>query len=206
MSISKDKVVRVRMSEELLGKIDNAAKQEERSRSSWIRKTLKNNFKGDDSMKIVDVVELNKNGVEIEKEDSPVADRWFDDNGALPNGNFDENEIAGEWLVIDGKLYIDENTTYAYRTIDNTTLVDLDSFVEEYFYLERKEEVGKSAKLGWEDAECFICFNEWSNDVANNHHFLGCDDEPSKSDKEIIKDFIKYEQNLLNEQIIPEIK
>lgn len=43
----KNKVARVRMSEELLGKIDNAAEQEERSRSGWIRKTLKNNLKGD---------------------------------------------------------------------------------------------------------------------------------------------------------------
>ena len=67
--MSKDKVVRVRMSEELLGKIDNEAEQEERSRSNWIRKTIKNNLKGDDNMQITKSIYITgQNGTYMEAE------------------------------------------------------------------------------------------------------------------------------------------
>ena len=84
-------------------------------------------LKGDDNMEIVDVVELNQRGVEVEEEDSPVATRYFDDNGGLPEGNFVENNIKGRWIVIDRELKANKGII-AYRQIDDTTLVKCDNF------------------------------------------------------------------------------
>src|SRR5690554_2273150 len=71
---------------------------------------------------IVEIVELNEYGVRVEEQDLPLplATRYFDDNGGSPEGNYDENNIAGTWVVLDGKHEIG---TYAYRSIDHCTLV-----------------------------------------------------------------------------------
>src|SRR5690554_3499263 len=71
---------------------------------------------------IVEIVELNEYGVRVEEQDLPLplATRYFDDNGGSPDGNYDENNIAGTWVVLDGKHEIG---TYAYRSIDHCTLV-----------------------------------------------------------------------------------
>ncbi len=69
---------------------------------------------------IVDFVELNEYGVRIEEQDHPLPLHYFDDNGGSPDGNYDENAIAGTWVVVSGKHEIG---TYAYRSIDHCTLV-----------------------------------------------------------------------------------
>ena len=73
---------------------------------------------------ILDIVELNRNGIRIEEENLPlpVVTRYFDDNGGSPDGNYDEDNIAGTWLVVDGRH---EVGIYAYRSIDDITLIKL---------------------------------------------------------------------------------
>jgi hypothetical protein len=75
---------------------------------------------------IIEKVKLNKNGVEVGEEENPLAMRYFDDNGGLPNGNYDEDDIAGFWIHVEG-----EHTNYdmyAYRTIDDTTLIPVEIY------------------------------------------------------------------------------
>src|SRR5690606_2826438 len=69
---------------------------------------------------IVEIVELNEYGIRVEEQDHPLPLHYFDDNGGSPDGNYDENNIAGTWVVLDGKHEIG---TYAYRSIDHCTLV-----------------------------------------------------------------------------------
>ena len=78
---------------------------------------------------IVDFVELNEYGVRVEEQDLPLpfATRYFDDNGGSPDGNYDEDNIAGTWVVLDGKHEIG---TYAYRSIDHCTLVKEKDFIK----------------------------------------------------------------------------
>ena len=74
---------------------------------------------------IVDFVELNEYGVRVEEQDHPLPLHYFDDNGGSPDGNYDENAIAGTWVVLDGKHEIG---TYAYRSIDHCTLIKEEDF------------------------------------------------------------------------------
>src|SRR5690606_34337920 len=78
---------------------------------------------------IVEIVELNEYGVRVEEQDLPLplATRFFDDNGGSPDGNYDEDAIAGTWVVLDGKHEIG---TYAYRSIDHCTLVKEEDFIK----------------------------------------------------------------------------
>ena len=69
--------------------------------------------------KIWGIVNLNENG-----EDNNSLIRYFDDNGALPDGNF--NEITGQWLIIEGQVEVNDKLIYAYRNIDNTTLIKIE--------------------------------------------------------------------------------
>lgn len=72
-------------------------------------------------MEILGFVNLDKNGV---GEDDI---RYFDDNGELPIGNFNQEDIEGRWLLIDGKPKIKVGRmTWAYRDIDNTALIKVD--------------------------------------------------------------------------------
>ena len=69
------------------------------------------------------VLKLNEKGVEVREEENPMAlrYRYFDDNGGMPSGNYNEDDIAGEWVLVEG-----EHTNYdmyAYRSIDDTTLI-----------------------------------------------------------------------------------
>ena len=103
--------------------------QKEANKSEVARKGLELYFqykkekemtKGVDKMKIKEV-KLNKNGVEVGEEENPLAMRYFSDNGNLPSGDFDVDDIKGTWVHIEG-----EHTNfakYAYRSIDNSTLI-----------------------------------------------------------------------------------
>ena len=75
-------------------------------------------------IEIIDIVELNRNGIRIEEEDLPLPlpTLYFDDNGGSPDGNYDEDNIAGTWLVVEGRH---EVGIYAYRSIDDITLIKL---------------------------------------------------------------------------------
>ena len=80
-------------------------------------------------IEIIDIVELNRNGIRIEEENLPLPlpTLYFDDNGWSPDGNYDEDNIAGTWVVLDGKHEIG---TYAYRSIDHCTLVKEKDFIK----------------------------------------------------------------------------
>src|SRR5690554_6580241 len=71
-------------------------------------------------IEIIEIIELNRNGVRVEEQDHPLPLHYFDDNGGSPDGNYDENNIAGTWVLVDGRH---EVGTYAYRSIDDCTLI-----------------------------------------------------------------------------------
>src|SRR5690554_3550991 len=73
----------------------------------------------------IEIIELNRNGVRVEEQDLPLPLQfhYFDDNGGSPDGNYDEDNIAGTWIVVSGKY---EVGTYAYRSIDDVTLIKID--------------------------------------------------------------------------------
>jgi|GEM_PF-3900048 len=99
------------------------AYQEDCSEAEITRRALDEYFKNqkeEKEMKIKEV-KLNKNGVEVGEEENPLAMRYFSDNGNLPSGDFDVDDIEGTWVHIEG-----EHTNfakYAYRSIDNSTLI-----------------------------------------------------------------------------------
>jgi hypothetical protein len=103
--------------------------QKEGNKSEVARKAFDLYYKKEEKeMKIIETVELTKSGVKVSDQDNPMAVRYFNDNGNLPDGNFDESQIAGEWVHLEGKHTNLE--TYAYRSIDNSTLVPVDIFRE----------------------------------------------------------------------------
>ena len=77
---------------------------------------------GKERIENIEIIELNRNGVRVEEQDLPLPLQfhYFDDNGWSPDGNFDEDNIAGTWVLVDGRREIG---TYAYRTIDDCTLI-----------------------------------------------------------------------------------
>jgi len=83
-------------------------------------------------MKIINILELNENGVNVEEQDNEFAIRYFDDNGGFPGGNFDENDIEGIWVLLEEKHT--EFDVYAYRSIDDSTLVPINVFRETISY------------------------------------------------------------------------
>ena len=102
--------------------------------------------KEEDKMcKIVEVVELNENGVKVDEADNPYANIYFDDNGGLPDGNYNKEDIPGEWIVIDGQIEVNENITYAHVTCSNTTLVknDFEVDFDKRWYLTLPQFVGQ---------------------------------------------------------------
>ena len=79
-------------------------------------------------MNIIDIIELNKNGIDV-NEPHEFATRYFNDNGGLPDGNYDESDLSGKWLLIKGKQ--DKFDVYAYRTIDHSTLVLVKVYIKD---------------------------------------------------------------------------
>ena len=73
----------------------------------------------------IEIIELNRSGVRVEELDLPLPLQfhYFDDNRGSPDGNYDEDNIAGTWIVVSGKY---EVGTYAYRSIDDVTLIKID--------------------------------------------------------------------------------
>lgn len=116
---------------------------------------------------IIEIVELNEYGVRIEEQDHPLPFHYFDDNGGSPDGNYDENNIAGTWVVLDGKHEIG---TYAYRSIDDCTLVKEKDFknylINELNYNEEEvEELLKNAKELIRYDELFATFFSDDDDM-----------------------------------------
>ena len=91
-------------------------------------------------MKIIEVLELNESGVSVDdvNEGAPGEVKYFDDNGGLPDGNFDENNIAGNWVHLEGKHEIG---TFSYRQIDDSTLVKIN---DNWEYVEERNELEAS--------------------------------------------------------------
>ena len=92
---------------------------------------------------IVEIVELNKNGIRVEEQENPLAFMYFNDNGSLPEGNFDEDAIAGTWVVVSGKH---EVGTYAYRSSDDCTLI-VEEKLRNYLISELKNNVDENWDL-----------------------------------------------------------
>jgi hypothetical protein len=116
---------------------------------------------------IIEIVELNEYGVRIEEQDHPLPFHYFDDNGGSPDGNYDENAIAGTWVVLDGRHEIG---TYAYRSIDDCTLVKEKDFknylINELNYNEEEvEELLKNAKELIRYDELFATFFSDDDDM-----------------------------------------
>ena len=90
-------------------------------------------------MKTVDVVELNEKGVAV----NDNGKNYFAEQGGYPDGNYfredgEPTNIAGEWLVIDELLDIDNNyLTYAQLQDDEITLVKLpEKYVEKDYLID----------------------------------------------------------------------
>lgn len=77
--------------------------------------------------KVIDVMELNYQGINVEETSNPGAVKYFSDNGSLPSGKYKMREIQGYWVHLEGK-HINEFDKYAYRAIDSSTLVPMDIF------------------------------------------------------------------------------
>src|SRR5690554_706677 len=92
---------------------------------------------------IIGIVELNKNGIRIEEQENPLAFMYFNDNGSLPEGNFDETNVAGTWVVVSGKH---EVGTYAYRSSDDCTLI-VEEELRNYLISELKNNVDENWDL-----------------------------------------------------------
>ena len=85
-------------------------------------------------LEVIDVVSLDRNGIE-EKENGEEI-RWFDDNGGLPEGNYPEDYLKGDWVIIEGRVEIGKDKIiWAYRSIDNTTLIRLGLLNHDSFWL-----------------------------------------------------------------------
>ena len=74
-------------------------------------------------MKIIEVVELNEKGVKVDEVNKGTVGeiRYFEDNNGICSGNYCIDDISGIWVHLEG-----EHTNfskYAYRSIDDTTLV-----------------------------------------------------------------------------------
>ena len=74
---------------------------------------------------VIEIVYLNQNGIRVEEQENPLAFMYFNDNGSLPEGNYDENNIEGFWVVVKGRHEIG---TFAYRSSDNCTLIKEEDF------------------------------------------------------------------------------
>lgn len=71
-------------------------------------------------IEIIEIVKLNKNGIRVEEQENPLPFLYFNDDGSLPKGNYDKTNVAGTWVLVDGRCEIG---TFAYRRIDHRTLV-----------------------------------------------------------------------------------
>ena len=80
----------------------------------------------------IEVLELNERGVSVNDNNlgTPAETRYFDDNGGLPDGNFVKENIAGKWVLVPFKC-TDDNLEFAYRTIDDSTLIKASSLLED---------------------------------------------------------------------------
>jgi hypothetical protein len=71
-------------------------------------------------IEMIEIVKLNKNGVRVEEQANPLPFLYFNDDGSLPKGNYDKTNVAGTWVIVDGRCEIG---TFAYRRASHRTLV-----------------------------------------------------------------------------------
>ena len=71
----------------------------------------------------IGVLQLNKDGFEIDVKDThPLCKGWLED----AEGNFDENNIAGFWVIFNTQLRcFAEGITWAWLPNENKTLVKI---------------------------------------------------------------------------------
>lgn len=113
-------------------------------------------------IEIVKIVELNKNGIRVEEQENPLPFLYFNDNGRLPKGNFDKNNVAGTWVLVDGRCEIG---TFAYRRTNHRTLVK-EKDLRNYLI----EELGKNridVDENWDLKELAARYNELAQ-LKNN--------------------------------------
>ena len=143
--------------------------QKEENQSEVVRKALKKYY-GGDNMRVINIMELNSNGVDVNDKNTgtPAETRYFNDNGALPDGNFDESNIKGFWVHVEGKHEIGE---YAYRVIDDSTLIRLSSLGRIEVDADWLEE-NDLEMLGW---------------VTENNYWGRCFDEVPDRDTAVVR-------------------
>lgn len=113
-------------------------------------------------IEIIEIVKLNKNGIRIEEQENPLPFLYFNDNGRLPEGNFDKNNVAGTWVLVDGRCEIG---TFAYRRTNHRTLVkekDLRNYL-----IEELEKNRIDVDENWDLKELAARYNELAQ-LKNN--------------------------------------
>jgi len=80
----------------------------------------------------IEVLELDEWGADVNDNNrgTPGEIQYFDDNGGLPGGNYNKDNIAGKWVLVPFDCRND-NLEFAYRTIDGSTLIKADSLLED---------------------------------------------------------------------------
>ena len=113
-------------------------------------------------IEIIEIVKLNKNGIRVEEQANPLPFLYFNDGGSLPKGNYDKNNVAGTWVLVDGRCEIG---TFAYRRINHRTLVK-ENDLRNFFINELKKNC-VDVDENWELKELAARYNELAQ-LKNN--------------------------------------
>ena len=113
-------------------------------------------------IEMIEIVKLNKNGVRVEEQANPLPFLYFNDDGSLPKGNYDKTNVAGTWVIVDGRCEIG---TFAYRRINHRTLVK-EKDLRKYFISELEKNCVDVDK-NWELKELAARYNELAQ-LKNN--------------------------------------
>ena len=113
-------------------------------------------------IEIIEIVKLNKNGIRVEEQANPLPFLYFNDNGSLPKGNYDKTNVAGTWVLVDGRCEIG---TFAYRRASHRTLVK-EKDLRKYFISELEKNC-VDVDENWELKELAARYNELAQ-LKNN--------------------------------------
>ena len=113
-------------------------------------------------IEMIEIVKLNKNGVRVEEQANPLPFLYFNDDGSLPKGNYDKTNVAGTWVLVDGRCEIG---TFAYRRINHRTLVKEEDLRK--YLISELEKNCVDVDENWELKELAARYNELAQ-LKNN--------------------------------------
>jgi hypothetical protein len=113
-------------------------------------------------IEMIEIVKLNKNGIRVEEQANPLPFLYFNDGGSLPKGNYDKTNVAGTWVLVDGRCEIG---TFAYRRASHRTLVK-EKDLRKYFISELEKNC-VDVDENWELKELAARYNELAQ-LKNN--------------------------------------